>query len=343
MAKAAKRVRIPKMAAPRPIRKGAVTAWGDATGRFMDHLDGAAEASVHTKRAYRRALARFAKWWTKIDATRRKDEAQEGIPLEPGTVIGSDVRDYTRHLRTEPFDEDDDKRRRKAGAVNALVSPVKSFLGWCYEAGVIKELPVMPKRVKSTRPGYRAIRREDQKKLYRAVRFGRNKRDMAMLRVLLGGGLRVSELCALKWRDVNLKRNEAEVYVWEGKGNKQGAVPLTKSARRALLELKAETGGDPDAPVFLSRMGGEAITPRGVQQMCKKYGRLAGVEFTPHACRHSCATDMVARGDNVATVRTVMRHGSLNTTLTYINTTPEQVRRAVERADEDEDDDDDDE
>jgi integrase len=325
----AKRVAHSKLPAARPIRGGrGAASWADSVRRFRDHLEGPGEAARTTRRAYERHLERFRRWWA-ADGTRK------GTELAPGAIVGSDLRDYRDFLRDEAFDPDHPTRRRKAAAVNTIMSPLKSYLGWCLQVGILERLPDLPKRVKGARPGYKAIRPEDQRRILRAIEAGRSTRDMAIAVLLLDCGLRAAELCALRWKDVELTRGRAEVYVWSGKGAKQGAVPLSGRARRLLAGLKDLAAPAPGDPVFLSRQGDGPLSVRGLQHWCKKYGKLCGVEFSPHHFRHACATDMIARGENAQTVRAVLRHGSINTTLGYVNTTPEQIRAAVERGGED--------
>ncbi len=310
----------------KPSGSRASIYWDEAVRRYLDHLLGPAEASRHTILHYGHDLKAFHNWW-------RTDSARAGEELEPAAVLPSDLRDYKDWLRLSPIDQGTPRERtRKAGAVNAALAPVKSFLLWCEGAGIIAEAPEMPKRVKTARPPHKAIHPHDQKRLLRTVERGANKRDMAIFLVLLDCGLRVAELCALSWRDVNLIRGRSELYIWHGKGDKEAAVPLSRRARVVLLALRGDDA-DGDAPVFASRKGGKAITPRGIQKLFERYGRLAGVQASPHQCRHSCAKDMLDRGEQVPTVQAVLRHRSVITTLGYCTSSPDQVRRAVERGD----------
>lgn len=303
-------------------------SWDDAVRRFHDHLIGPAEASRHTIRRYSRELEAFRRWW-------RADSARDDCELSPAAVLASDLRDFKDWLRTEPISKGTiHERTRKAGAVNAALAPLNSFLGWCERAGIIAKAPEMPKRIQVTLQP-KAISLRDQKRLYRAIERDQSKRDMAILLVLLDCGLRVAELCALRWKDVRLTRGSSELYIWHGKGDKEGRVPLSSRARRALLDLRGDQQLA-DAPVFASRKAGRAITPRGVQNLFERYGRVLGLHLSPHQCRHSCATDMLDRGVQVPTVQAVLRHRSVTTTLGYCRSSPERAREAVERERKDE-------
>ena len=148
-------------------------------------LVGPAEASRYTVDHYRRDLEKFAAWWK---ASERDDQ------LSPGAILESDLRDWRDHLRAEEIDQGTPRERtRKAAAVNAVLSAIKSFMAWCETAGILANLPAMPKRVKSARPVYKAVPLIDQKRFRWAVERKGKKRDMALLLVLLDGGLRVAE------------------------------------------------------------------------------------------------------------------------------------------------------
>ena len=299
-------------------------AWSEAVKRFMIHLNGPGEASRYTIGHYQRDLDRFAAWWT-------NDPPRLMIPLVPSELVASDVKDYRDFLRTELVRKGTPHERlRKAATVNAITSALKSFLVWCEESHLIEEAPPMPKRVKSTKPVYKAVPIPDQKRLLRAIERGRNKRDLAIVLVLLDGGLRVAELCSLLWRDIRLVRGSSEIYVWHGKGDKQRSVALSSRARLALLAL-AELGQVPDEPVFKSRKGGVAMKPRGVQDILNKYARAVKLHISPHQLRHSFATDALARGNQIPAVQATLGHRSPATTLMYATSSPADLRRVVER------------
>lgn len=305
-------------------RKTAPDNWAEAVKQFTAHLNGPAEASRLTIDHYGRDLEKFAEWW---DAN-RKDQL-----LSPGAILGSDIREWRDWLRTELIEPGTPRERiRKASSVNTLMAPLKSLLLWAADTGLISEPPVMPKRVKAVKPVYKAVPRPEQKRLLRAIEGKRVKRDLALTLVLLDGGLRIAELCALLWRDVALSARQAGLYVWHGKGDKQREVPLSNRARKALLEHRGSQR-PPDEPVFTSRKGGGAMTPRAVQFMLRRYAKPLGIRVSPHMLRHSYATDALDRGNQVPAVQAILGHRSPMTTLGYCTASPENLRRAVERDD----------
>ena len=299
---------------PKPT---AAATWDQVMVQFLAYLNGPAEASRVTADHYRRDLAKFAKWWER----NRKDQI-----LEPAVILGSDVMAWKDHLRTEVLDRG---QQRKGITVNTMMSALKSFLAWAETAGLIAEMPPWPKRVKGEKPPYKAVSRKDQLGLLRAVEGKRIKRDLALVLVLLDGGPRVAELCALEWRDVKLSDRIAELYIRHGKGDKERLVPLSNRARRALLELRGD-GKPPNEPVFKSRKLGP-MTPRAVGLLLDRYARPLGISISPHCLRHTFALDSLARGNKLTAVQAILGHQSVTTTLGYDRSSPEDLRRAVER------------
>ncbi len=311
-------------------RKDVKTAsgWDECVKEFMVYLNGPAEAARYTIDHYQRNLDRFRAWW---DA----DPTRKGVMLDLPGLVGSDLKDFREFLRSETVGEGTARpRQRKAATVNTILAAVKSLLAWAVEAGVITEAPMAPKRVRSARPTYKAVPIPDQKRLLRAVERGKSERDMAIVLVLLDGGLRVAELCSLLWRDVKLLRGSSEIYVWHGKGDKQRTVALSSRARLALVAHAGKTPV-PDAPVFKSRKGSARLTPRGVQDVLTKYARPLGMHISPHQLRHSFATDALARGNQIPAVQATLGHRSAATTLLYATSSPEDLRRVVERESQD--------
>jgi len=302
----------------RPPAAPAPLDWAGLTQRYLAALV-SREASPLTYRRYTAALQRFATWW----AGARPEE-----PLSPAAVTGSDLRDYREALR----DEDLAGRRRLASSVNALLGPVLGLLRWAHAQGALERLPELPRRLRQAPSRRTGIEPADQRRLLRAVERGGSRRDWALVLTLLDTGLRVAELCSLRWRDVELTRGRAEVRIL-GKGSREGVVPLSRRARRALLDLQAQARPGPDVPVFASRKGGRGLSPRGVQDLLAKYSRLAGtsVRLHPHQFRHALATDLLNAGQQLPTVQAILRHRSPATTLGYTHTSAAAIRAAVER------------
>lgn len=155
------------------------------------------------------------------------------------------------------------------------------------------------------------------------------QRDRAILEVLYGCGLRVSELCGLNLREVLLDDELLRVH---GKGSKERVVPITGAAndvltayleswRPLLFGRRAQT----DA-VFLNRRGGR-LTRQSVHSICEKYGRVVGIDgLHPHTLRHSFATHMVEGGADLRVVQELLGHASIATTQIYSHVDRTHIR-----------------
>lgn len=155
------------------------------------------------------------------------------------------------------------------------------------------------------------------------------QRDRAMLEVLYGCGLRVSELCGLDLRFVMADEGLVRVL---GKGSKERVVPLLGAAASALEEYvrvwrpQLVRVGRPEDAVFLNRRGGR-LSRQTVHAVCERYGRLVGIEgLHPHTLRHSYATHLVEGGADLRVVQELLGHANIATTQIYSNIDRTHVR-----------------
>lgn len=163
-------------------------------------------------------------------------------------------------------------------------------------------------------------------------------RDAAMLEVLYGSGLRVSELCGLSVRDFNDKERVVRVL---GKGAKERVCPLHEAAvlavqrwlqRRGELLAKPRKRQDP-AALFLNHLGGR-LTTRSVQRHLQRYVAALGLarKVSPHALRHSFATHLLAGGADIRSIQELLGHANLNTTQRYAAVSFEQMQAVYDKA-----------
>ena len=161
----------------------------------------------------------------------------------------------------------------------------------------------------------------------------RGVRDRAMLEVLYGSGLRVSELAALKLAEINL---EDGFLVCRGKGGKERIVPLGRSSGRAVRRYLAEVrprldpGGREE--LFLSRRG-RPFTRQGVWKLLRQHAGAAGLaaRISPHVLRHSFATHLLERGADLRSVQLMLGHSQITTTQIYTHVTRERLRRVYDK------------
>ena len=159
-------------------------------------------------------------------------------------------------------------------------------------------------------------------------------RDRAMLEVLYGTGLRVSELVGLSMGDVDL---DAALLRAFGKGSKERIVPIGVPAVRALSAWLGDGGrprmvpsqwrrrGDAEA-IFLNARGGR-LSRQGAWDVLRRYARQVQLEgkLTPHVLRHSCATHMLDHGADIRAVQELLGHASISTTQVYTLVSTERL------------------
>jgi integrase/recombinase XerC len=163
-------------------------------------------------------------------------------------------------------------------------------------------------------------------------------RDTAMLELLYGSGIRVSELHGLDLTALDLAGGTARVL---GKGSKERVVPLGQKSRQALaayLDVRTSlapggvSSSDAQA-VFLSARG-RRISVRQVQVLVKQYGMASTgtARLHPHALRHSCATHLLDAGADLRSIQELLGHASLSTTQRYTHVSTDQLQAAYARA-----------
>lgn len=156
----------------------------------------------------------------------------------------------------------------------------------------------------------------------------RNKKDRAIIEVLLATGLRVSELCDLNLCDLEFDRKI--VYVMHGKGDKERITYMTGVSAKHLQEYLRERKVL-SAPVFLNRSG-ERITPGGIRLILKEIAKRAKVDDVhPHRFRRTFASGLAARGMDVQDVRKLLGHSNINTTMTYVHTDETAVAMSYQK------------
>lgn len=163
-------------------------------------------------------------------------------------------------------------------------------------------------------------------------------RDRAMLELLYGGGLRVSELATLTLDRLDLPAAQVRVH---GKGNKERVLPLGGAATRALGDYLAvrdtlrhpKTGAAHPTAVFLGRYG-TRLSVRQVEVLVKRYGvaALGRPDLHPHALRHTCATHLLDAGADLRGIQEFLGHSSLSTTQRYTHVSLDRLFEVYARA-----------
>jgi site-specific recombinase XerD len=273
--------------------------------------------SGHTVAAYRRALTHFAGWYRRV----------YGDSFNPGHVIARDVRDWKAHQQ----------RVEKAapGTLNQRLAALSRFFDWAVAGDVAKSDPTV--EVKAIRPQHRkpnALSKQTLRRLLRAVHDGENLRDIAMVEVLAGTGIRVGELLELRVGDIQLSERSGALTVRYGKHAGYREVPLTRDVRQALEQYLAHHPhlGQPDAPLWFSPRG-ELRHRSSVLRMLNRYASRSGLEeIGPHQLRHTFATRYLdANRDDLRGLASLLGHSSLNTVMIYTEPSLDDLTERMER------------
>lgn len=161
-------------------------------------------------------------------------------------------------------------------------------------------------------------------------------RDTALLELLYGTGLRVSEVCALDLGDIDRGRYQTPMLlVRRGKGNKSREVPIGGAADEAIaayLPARAQLGAS-GAALFVNASG-ERLTPRSVQRMVKRWTIAGGVHAnaTPHSLRHSFATHLLDEGVDLRAIQELLGHASLASTQIYTKVSLDHLMKVYDAA-----------
>src|SRR3954447_8344778 len=154
----------------------------------------------------------------------------------------------------------------------------------------------------------------------RMISLEPGRRNRALLTVLYGGGLRISEVCGLCWRDLTERDGAGQVTVY-GKGGKTRVVLLSAGTWTLLAGLRGAAG--PDEAVFRSRKGG-ALDASQVHRIVKAAAERAGLsaEVSAHWLRHAHASHSLDRGAPIHLVQQTLGHASVATTGRYLHARP---------------------
>ena len=223
-----------------------------------------------------------------------------------------------------------------AGGVQRALAAIRGFYKFLAREGILEN--AAPRAVRTPRLKRGLPRPLSEADAQRAIdEAGEHDvewlgaRDAALLTLLYGAGLRISEALSLKRGDLPL----ADTLTILGKGRKERVVPVLPLLREAIGDYAAKIPftAAPSAPLFLSRRG-KPMSAREAQGLMQKLrGRLGLTErATPHALRHSFATHLLQGGGDLRSVQELLGHASLSTTQTYTAIDMRQLMETYQNA-----------
>jgi len=286
-----------------------------STDQYQDYLTRLGK-SPNTVKAYGHDVAAFVRWL----------EQTIGEGFDPRAVDSRDIQEYKRYLM---------RQRLTPATINRRLIALRGFFRWAKQEGLAEENPfdviekVLIKQQQGTAP--RWLDRQEQLALLRAMRKSRSKRDLAIIQTLLGTGLRISELAALRVSDVEISDRKGWLHVREGKGSKARDIPLDNKTRQTLSNYLDGRQEDGSEQLFLGQRG--PLTKAGINYLVTKYAYQARLEdCTSHTLRHTFAKNLVDADTPLDQVATLLGHESLDTTKVYTRPSKRDLEQAVRRA-----------
>ena len=285
--------------APSPALSAALAGW-------LDHQRALKGAAANTITAYQNDVQGFLAF-----RGRHHGESQGLGPISKLTV--SDMRAWMAHERG---------RGVSARSLARSLSAVKTFYGWLADREGFEPTAVLSTRSpKFQKKLPRPLAVDAARAMIDTVELQASEpwvaaRDVAVVTLLYGCGLRISEALGLTGRDVPLPATLRII----GKGGKERLVPVIPVARAAVDAYLRQCphAMDPDAPVFRGIRGG-TLAPRAIQKVMEQSRMQLGLPATatPHAMRHSFATHLLNAGGDLRSIQELLGHASLSTTQAY--------------------------
>ncbi len=217
-------------------------------------------------------------------------------------------------------------------SVQRLLSAWRSFLRHLVASGSIASDPSAGLRApKAPRRLPQVLDPDETTRLVEVPVDGAlGQRDRAMLELFYSSGLRLAELCQLRWADLDLEDGLVRVL---GKGSRTRVVPVGRHAREALAGLRAQSTVQPGDPVFRGR-GAAPINPRSVQKRIKQLAQSQGIwkRVYPHLLRHSFASHLLESSGDLRGVQEMLGHADIGTTQIYTHLDYQHLAKVYDAA-----------
>ncbi len=285
---------------------------------FLEYCEVEKSYSRHTIDSYRLALAQFYDYLT--------DEDVEEPEIEE--IHAHDISPFLGWLH--------DKGHNKA-TLRLKISAIKSFFKYCYKMEFIETNPaVMVRSPKADRKLPTFLLKTETENLFITIVEDEPiaLRNMALLELLYGSGLRVSEALQLNIPDITGGRNQVKI---KGKGNKERIVPLGSSTQTAINSYLKQRGrllrDRDESALFVSKRGKRMNTVGAYRVVNKALQSITeSSKKSPHVLRHTFATHLLDNGADITSVSEMLGHSSLSTTQIYTHVSVERLKDVYKKA-----------
>ena len=286
---------------------------------FLGYVGAERGFTAKTVGAYKHDLGKFSEF----------AEKELGKEYQVGDIDQYTIKAYMQFLADTGY-----KRVNSAISRGRKLATIKSFFKYLLSEGKVKLNPAdqvkMPK-IQQKEPSY--LTEQEYKRLLRVVKNNATKyfkaRDMAIITMFLGMGLRLSELVELNVGNVNFDDGSIKVT---RKGNHERILPANDEVMISIQRyLKIRKQANAQDPLFLSKRD-KRIDSSSVWYLVKKYMKQAQIEkdkLSPHTLRHTFATTLLKNGENILIIKELLSHRNLRTTERYLHINGDDLKSAV--------------
>lgn len=301
-----------------------------------------------TRLAYAYDLSIFFSFLVKNNPLYKDRSCRDFTLRDVSEVTPQDIEEYMEYLKYRP-DEDDGEIANKESAVKRKISSLKSFYNYLYEKEMIDKNPAALVRLPKIRSkeiirlDYNEVARlldeadsgENLTKQQKIFHNKTRKRDLAILSLLLGTGMRISECIGIDLKDIDLEETAVRIH---RKGGKEETVYFSDEVETAVSEYMEERklvrpeAGHENA-LFLS-LQNKRISVRSAELMVKKYASIVTPlkHITPHKLRSTYGTHLYQETGDIYLVADVLGHNDVNTTKKHYAAIDETKRRDARKA-----------
>lgn len=265
---------------------------------FRLYLEIERNLSAHTVKAYSSDLKDFLEWAGKDFCT----------------LSYKNIRVYIAQIQNKNYTKTTLSRK---------IAAIKAFYRYLYREKLIEINPAInikaPKKARSL-PEFLT-----ENEINTILQQIKNIRDRAILELLYASGMRVSEMCALNFENLNLDENEITVF---GKGGKERIVLISNKAKDFLHSYIKDNDTSANQPVFKS-VNGYRLQPRQIRRIIQKLVQQIQLpkNVSPHTFRHTFATRLLEKGADLRIVQELLGHASISNTQIYTHVSVERLRQ----------------
>lgn len=281
------------------------------------------DKSINTINTYVRHIKQFLGW-----------AGKNYLNFEPGYITVKELKSYQKYMQEES--------KYKPKGIHQRMYSIFSYCTFLNEKGYIKTNPSKNIKLMKIEKEYRSpkiVEKHIMNAFVREVYKKDNPRDIAIIEMILGTGIRASECIALELDDIEISERKGIVRIREGKGSVYRELPLNKDIRKAIsdylfvrLEMYGKELTEEDKnKLWLGQRG--HLTQDALNKIIKKYAVKIGYkdEFHPHMLRHYVAARLIRdKKLDLPTVARILGHSDINTTLIYTQPSMSDIEDALE-------------